>query len=307
MATKTITLNIRPRGKPIQTLPEVVSVESDASTSDLYSKLASQAQSSVHRLRVTKGSDGSLVSSDGKTTIYSTGLRDQSTVYVKDLGPQISWQTVFIVEYLGPLLIHPAFYFLQPYIYGKNAYPSLSQSTFFALICLHFVKRELETLFVHRFSLATMPARNIFKNCAHYWILGGLNIAPWVYRPSAPTATQSPNTVLLYSGIVIYVIGELGNLSSHLTLKGLRSAGGKERGIPQGVFFRLVTCPNYMFEILAWFGMYFVSNLSWALLVMLVVSAGQMIIWGKKKERRYRKEFGDKYKKKRSTVLPGII
>ena len=284
-----------------------MSVESDASTSDLYSKLASQAQSSVHRLRVTKGSDGSLVSSDGKTTIYSTGLRDQSTVYVKDLGPQISWQTVFIVEYLGPLLIHPAFYFLQPYIYGKNAYPSLSQSTFFALICLHFVKRELETLFVHRFSLATMPARNIFKNCAHYWILGGLNIAPWVYRPSAPTATQSPNTVLLYSGIVIYVIGELGNLSSHLTLKGLRSAGGKERGIPQGVFFRLVTCPNYMFEILAWFGMYFVSNLSWALLVMLVVSAGQMIIWGKKKERRYRKEFGDKYKKKRSTVLPGII
>lgn len=35
--------------------------------------------------------------------------------------------------------------------------------TVLALIVLHYVKREYETVFVHKFSHATMPFRNIFK------------------------------------------------------------------------------------------------------------------------------------------------
>ena len=34
---------------------------------------------------------------------------------------------------------------------------------------LHYSKRLLETMFVHRFSNATMPIMNLFKNCGYYW------------------------------------------------------------------------------------------------------------------------------------------
>lgn len=223
-------------------------------------------------------------------------------------GPQIAWRTVFIIEYLGPLLIHPLLYLLQPYIYS-NAPPTPSQLQTLSciLITLHFLKREFETVFVHRFSLATMPARNIFKNSAHYWLLGGLNIAVWIYRPTAPPAQDPPNPALLYAGLALYVVGELGNLNAHLTLRGLRSSGGTERGIPQGVGFNLVTCPNYLFETIAWIGILLITRFSLSVVIFTVIAVAQMAVWAKKKERRYRSEFGDKYKRKRYSMLPGII
>ena len=47
---------------------------------------------------------------------------------------------------------------------GEQVSPSFS-ATSVAMVCwtLHYAKRLLETLFVHRFSHATMPLRNLFK------------------------------------------------------------------------------------------------------------------------------------------------
>jgi very-long-chain enoyl-CoA reductase len=160
-------------------------------------------------------------------------------------------------------------------------------------------------MFVHRFSAATMPARNIFKNSAHYWILAGLNIAAWIYAPSSPTAKPA-NQMILSAGLVCYTVGELWNLYTHLKLSSLRSSGGTERRIPSGFGFDLVTCPNYLAETISWIGMYLVSGLSYSVLLFVIVSVGQMMPWATKKENRYRKEFGDKYKKKRYAMLPGI-
>ena len=212
-----------------------------------------------------------------------------------------------MIEYLGPLLIHPLFYFLQPHIYSKShTSPSQLQTISCILITLHFLKREFETLFIHRFSLATMPAFNIFKNSGHYWALAGLNIAFWIYRPNAPTAKDPPNPFLLYTGLLLYIVGELGNLNAHVVLRGLRSSGGTERGIPRGLGFNLVTCPNYMFETVAWIGILLVTNLSLSVVLFDIMAVGQMLMWAKKKERRYRNEFGDRYKRKRYVMLPFI-
>ncbi|KAJ5179785.1 hypothetical protein N7492_002995 [Penicillium capsulatum] len=305
-----ITLNVEPRGKPIRRLPQELNLAYDASGEELHNIISQTTGTSVHRLRITKGSDRSMVPNSKNATIDYAGLRNASVIHVKDLGPQIAWRTVFIIEYLGPLLIPALFLFpLRPLLYFNFDKPLPEPSDLQLLVCalltIHFLKREFETVFVHRFSNATMPARNIFKNSAHYWALAGFNIAYWVFRPDAAAATSS-NPALVYVGIALFVFSELANLNAHLVLRNLRRPGTTERGIPTGLGFNLVTCPNYMFEILAWFGVYFVSQLSWSVLLFIAVGGLQMWSWAWKKEMRYRKEFGDKYKKKRTVLIAGI-
>jgi very-long-chain enoyl-CoA reductase len=286
------------------------------STSDLYSQIAQKTGYSVYRLRITKD-DGSIIPYSDDTTLSGAGLDSSSTISVKDLGPQIAWRTVFIVEYLGPALIHPAILYLRPYIYPL---PSLSPSSLpapselqqlsMALCVAHFVKRELETIFVHRFSSATMPAINIFKNSGHYWLLAGANIAYWTYSPNAVaqkhTELKLQQDTLTSVGLIFFVIGELANLYTHFVLANLRPKGTTIRGIPKGFSFGIVSCPNYTWELLAWTGIWMVTR-SWSTFFFLVVAGAQMAAWGMKKERRYRKEFGDKYKKKRFVMIPGVI
>lgn len=129
-------------------------------------------------------------------------------------------------------------------------------------------------------------------------------MAYWIYRPSAPAAQES-NPYITIMGLALFVIGELGNLSDHITLRNLRPAGGTERGIPQGLGFSWVTCPNYMFETIAWTG---IAMVSWSLSTVLFAVAAivQMGIWAKKKESSYRRDFGGKYHRKRYAMLPLI-
>ena len=295
----------RSQGKKIPKLPPETSIYLQGSASDLYQRIASQSGFSIHRLRITKAEDGKPIPNDKRVSIDSTGLSNGSVIQVKDLGAQISWRTVFIIEYLGPLIIHALFYFLRPYIYNNApAEPSILQTLSFVMIMLHFLKRELETIFVHRFSNATMPVFNILKNSGHYWALSGFLIAYFTYSPTSPTAAAS-NPVITYPALALYLIGELANMNTHLVLRSLRSPGGTERGVPRGIGFNWVTCPNYLFETFAWVGILMI-NRSWSTGVFNAVAVGQMALWAKKKENRYRKDLGGNYKKKRYTMVPGV-
>jgi very-long-chain enoyl-CoA reductase len=219
------------------------------------------------------------------------------------LGLQLSWTTTFVIEYAGPIMVHLLFpTLLRPYLYNlslpylpyaPSSLPPLSTSQLLAgaMIVLHFVKREYETLFIHRFSLATMPLFNIFKNSAHYWILSGAWLAYWIYAPGSYAALETPLTQKLdVIGLALYIFGEVSNFHTHITLSRLRSPGGTERGIPKGYGFGLVTCPNYLFEMVAWTGVLLVTRSS-ATLLFMVVAFVQMQLWAIKKEKALRNEF----------------
>jgi hypothetical protein len=104
MASEVITLHIHPRGrrghvpntpsvqkthwsigKPIRKLLGDIKISSNALAHELYDALAGLSGYSVHRLRITKGSNGGLIP-NGNETLYEAGLRNESVIHVKDLG-----------------------------------------------------------------------------------------------------------------------------------------------------------------------------------------------------------------------------
>jgi len=105
-------------------------------------------------------------------TLADLGVSGGSALYLKDRGLQIGWTTVFLTEYAGPLLVYLWIYTRPWLFYGDGgASKPYSRVADVAAICwsAHYAKRLLETIFVHRFSNATMPIMNIFKNSAYYW------------------------------------------------------------------------------------------------------------------------------------------
>ena len=245
--------------------------------------------------------DKSRVVVAGDKPLTSFGLASGDEVIFKDLGPQISWRTVFLIEYFGPILVHSALFLLPslfyPYHSSKGGH-SYTQKVALACVLFHYVKRELETLYVHSFSLDTMPVFNVFKNSFHYWVLGGLAIAYFLYHP---LYSEQHSHAFVNVCALLFVAAELGNLYCHLILRWLRPAGSKARGIPRGFLFEYVTCANYTCELAAWlvFCLFTSTLTAW---VFTLVSAAQIAQWSVKKHVALRKEFGDKVPRRKILV-----
>ena len=62
-------------------------------------------------------------------TLQSQNLCAGDRVYIKDLGPQIGWKTVFLAEYAGPLIVYLLFYTRPELVYGKPASLPISLTT----------------------------------------------------------------------------------------------------------------------------------------------------------------------------------
>ncbi|ETO11361.1 trans-2,3-enoyl-CoA reductase [Reticulomyxa filosa] len=204
------------------------------------------------------------------------------------------------------MVAHALPYYFPAFFYGAehaNFRKSLTQQVAFALVIFHYFKREFETAVIHRFSNETMPILNIFKNSGHYWGLGGIFISYFLYHPKFTQPFAEPTIIYGLAGLM--VLCELGNLHAHYTLRNLRPPGTKERGIPKGQLFSLVSCANYTWEISSWFFFSILTSCftSW---VFLLVSFLQMLEWAFKKHRKYKQEFPD-YPRRRKAILPFLL
>jgi len=226
------------------------------------------------------------------------------TLYFKDLGPQIGWDTVFYIEYAGPIVMTLALLMFRKFIYGKDPELTLNQKLGVFMVIVHYAKRELETAFVHRFSSETMPFTNVFKNSFHYYgLFGFLTMYFYLHPDYTPPAWASPN--LYYAATAFFLVFEFLNLKTHLVLKNLRRPGTTERKIPYGWGFNMVSSANYLWESCAWIT-FCVQAQVFGGYVFLLASVYQMTEWALKKHKRYKQEFPN-YPKNRKAIFPFFL
>lgn len=277
----------------------------DATLADL--KLKYRPNVSIHRksfkLPLAAGQQRAVSLGGDNKTLSSQGVTNGMELTYKDLGPQIGYRTVFVVEYAGPIAFMLLYALRPDFLYGAGASKKPlgdTQRLFVGAFIAHFVKRELETFFVHKFSRPTMPLMNIFKNSAYYWMFAAF----MGYFLCHPDYTEPQHGLQkLAAGAMLLV--ELGNLAVHLQLSGMRKKEGDQtRDAPKGGFFTLVSCPNYTFEVLSWVFFSLGTNvlMSWA---FTAVGFLQMTDWALKKHKGYIK--AEPQLKRRKAILPFII
>jgi very-long-chain enoyl-CoA reductase len=231
---------------------------------------------------------------------------------VKDYGLQISWRTVYIIEYLGALLIYPLI--MKDNLFRMDVIMWL----------LHYSKRLLESIFIHSFSSETMPFTNVIKNSVYYWGAGAVISYYGTKIDNIQFVLNQQNQIIFGLWVVCQYI----NGYCHYYLANLRKSvddTNKDTNtvvkhvIPTNILFRYACCPNYGFEVLGWFlfTMYGNANIEYTMtqiftmyniakFIFCMIGLSQMYVWSKGKYRRYKKLYDDKYKVKK-LLIPLII
>jgi len=179
---------------------------------------------------------------------------------------------------------------------------------------LHYLKREYETAYVHVFSRESMPFKRVMINSFHYWILYGLlNAIELYFFPSGHTWDKN----VIVGLCALWAIFEFLNYKCHKVLGDFRRVPkkkdekeyvnmSKERQIPYGYGFDLVSCANYFWEAMGWL-VYSLLTRNYTAYIFTIFSIVQMAKWAQEKHKRYLKDFKEAYPKNRKAMFPFIF
>ncbi|XP_028799400.1 very-long-chain enoyl-CoA reductase-like [Neltuma alba] len=165
---------------------------------------------------------------------------------------QLSGRSGMLLLYTPAFLAGAASFFIFPH-------ESLRTTFLQSALTLHFFKRILEVLFVHKYS-GTMVLDSVMLITLSYF----LSTATMLYAQHLTLGLPEPSIDLKNLGIVLFLIGITGNFYHHYLLSKLRVSGEKEYKIPEGGLFGLVVCPHYLFEIIGFYGVSFISQTLYA-------------------------------------------
>ena len=122
------------------------------------------------------------------------------------------------------------------------------------MVMVHFLKRCLECLFVHRYSGKMPVASSAF--ISFFYTLLAFSCS---YFTESVATGKFENWCEVW-GYRLFFVGILGNGYHHYLLATLRKPGEKGYKVPRGGFFEFVATPHYFFELIGWYSISLASQ-----------------------------------------------
>ena len=127
----------------------------------------------------------------------------------------------------------------------------------------------------------------------------------WLFFLAPPQAAGWLTSAAFVGGAVLFAGGFLAHVLADRELRQVRAATPGGYGIPRGRLFRLVSCPNYLGEIVEWCG-FALATLSPGALLFAIWTAANLVPRAIHHHRWYRRQFPD-YPPSRRAVLPFVL
>ncbi|KAF1742140.1 hypothetical protein MXB_2651 [Myxobolus squamalis] len=242
-----------------------------------------------------------------------TNEPDGLKLYFVDLGLQIGYRTTFVLEYLSALLPYIIFYILLE----KNPAKFNMINIRLAALCwfFHFCKRIYESIYVHKFSRASMPLNMVYYGYLIYLKCRGFSIFIGYSMHRIQSRTTPSFFVSLAFTSLFFVLFEINQFScSHIAIMSVTFSFPndnqthrpcpKPSGANATILYNFVSFPNYFYEILTWISFTLLTR-SLSSAAFTGVGAATMISWASAKHAIYRKN--PTYPKNRKAIIPYIL
>jgi 3-oxo-5-alpha-steroid 4-dehydrogenase 1 len=201
-----------------------------------------------------------------------------------------------LMESPAPLL------FAAVYLAGEHAQSAVPLA-FLLMWQLHYLNRTFVFPFRMRSGGRRLPLVIVLLALVFNTLNAYVN-ARWIsqFGDYPPAWFASAPFVL---GVPLFLFGWFVNLRADAVLRGLRRPGETHYAIPQGGLFRRVSCPNYLGEMLAWWG-WALATWSPAGLAFAVFTSANLVPRALAHHRWYRQRFAG-YPAARRAVIPFLL
>lgn len=209
------------------------------------------------------------------------------------LNDRLGW----IIMESAAAILFLVWYFLGPY--NKNALAVV----FLAVWEFHYLYRA----FIFPFTLRNNARRMTFSVIIMGFVFNAVNTyinGRFLYHFSGGYFNDWIKDPRFIIGISLFLFGSIVNRYSDLILRNLRKAGDSGYKIPYGGFYRWISSPNYLGELIIWSGW---AVMTWSLAgaAFAFWTAANLVPRARSNQQWYLRNFPD-YPAERKALLPGI-